>query len=177
MNKITSDKLGCIINKPILYVSCGIPGSGKTTFLNKVKKEDEIIVSRDDIRMPMLKKQEDFFKHEKEVYKIFITKIGEGLQSGHNVYADATHLNRFSRQKLFDNLKGYFPNLDYSLEAIYFNVPIQICLQRNKNRTGRARVPEPAILSMANSFSKPLPTEGFCHIWIVDQNQKIEKEW
>lgn len=176
MNKIASPKLGCIINKPILYVSCGIPGSGKTTFLNKVKKENEIIVSRDDIRTPLLKKQEDFFKHEKEVYKTFITKIGKGLQSGYNVYADATHLNRFSRQKLFDNLEGYFPNLEYILEAIYFNVPIQICLQRNNNRTGRARVPEHAILSMANNFSKPLFTEGFCHIWVVDQDGKVSKE-
>lgn len=164
------------MNKPILYISCGIPGSGKTTFLKKNKKEDEILISRDDIRVKFLKEKDFFFKHEKRVYKILIDSIAKGLQEGKNVYADATHLNMISRSKLINSLNGRF-NIDYDLEMIYFDVPLSICLERNNKRTGVERVPEVAIRSMYNSLNKPTKEEKARHLWIVDKDGIVSKEW
>ena len=47
--------------EPILYISCGIPGSGKSTFLKKHFGPDELIVSRDDIRFQVLGEAEEYF--------------------------------------------------------------------------------------------------------------------
>ena len=49
---------------------------------------------------------------------ILIQKIGKELSIGKNVYADATHLNENSREKLLNNLKKFF--------HMYFNEEINL---------------------------------------------------
>ena len=78
-------------NQGILYISCGVPGSGKSTFLNKIKGKDEVIVSRDEIRFSLLKPGENYFAHEEEVFRLFCNKIADYIKQGKDVYADATH--------------------------------------------------------------------------------------
>lgn len=164
------------MNKPTLYISCGLPGAGKSTFLKANKKEDEIIVSRDEIRFSLLKEQENYFHNEKTVFKIFIQTIGEELSKGKNVYADATHLNDNSRYKVLNNLKNIFPNLNFNIEIIYFNVPLNVCLERNYQREGIRQVPKDIIIYMSHSLNKPL-SKYAKHLWIINENQEIEKEW
>ena len=161
---------------PTLYISCGVPGSGKSTFLKKNKKEDEIIVSRDEIRFNLLKKGDAYFKNEKQVYNLFIQKIGKELSIGKNVYADATHLNENSREKLLNNLKKFFPNLNFNIEIIFFKVPLHICLERNNKRDGREKVPENLVVHMFNLLDKSY-TNYAKHLWIIDENGIVYKEW
>lgn len=164
------------MDKPTLYISCGLPGAGKSTFLKANKKEDEIIVSRDEIRYSLLREKDAYFQHELKVFDLFIQQIGEGLSSGKNVYADATHLNGRSRSKLMGRLNEAFPNLKYNIEVIYFDVPLYICLERNNQRTGRARVIEDAIIHMSNILEKPYPDYAK-HLWIIDEDGIVYKEW
>ena len=165
------------MSKPTLYISCGLPGSGKSTFLKANKAKDEVIVSRDEIRYSILKENDAYFEHELTVYSIFIYEIGKALKQGKNVYADATHLNGRSRSKLMGRLKNNFPNLEFNVEFIFFDVPIYICLERNKKRTGRERVPEDAILNMAKALRKPYEFDYGKHLWVVDEDGIIYKEW
>lgn len=156
-----------------LYISCGIPGSGKTTFLNKIKKENEIIVSRDDIRFSLLKEGEDYFSHEDEVFNIFINTITKYINSGYNVYADATHLNRGSRAKLTYSLKkeGCKPS---SIETIFFNVPLDICLERNNKRKGtKAFVPKGIIKRMY--FQLDPPSGEYSKGWVINEKGEVSK--
>lgn len=155
-----------------LYISCGIPGSGKTTFLKKYVGKDEAIISRDDIRFTLLKEGEAYFSHEKEVYSSFINIIAEHINSGHNVYADATHLNSTSRTTLLSSLKkvGCEPS---AIEAILFDVPIDVCIERNEKRKGtRAYVPITVIRNMYSSLTYPIE---FPTVWIVDKDGNISK--
>ena len=89
----------------ILYISCGIPGSGKSTFLKSHIAPTERIVSRDEIRFSLLKEGEEYFSHEDEVWDIFIHTIADSINNGINTYADATHLTQKSRSALFYQLK------------------------------------------------------------------------
>lgn len=160
------------MSKGILYISCGVPGSGKTTFLKAHKNPNEEIISRDDIRFSLLKEGEDYFSHEKEVFDIFVSKITQLINAGTNVYADATHLNSASRAKLTDALfdAGCQPA---DVQAILFDIPIDICLKRNENRKGtKAYVPRGVIRRMFESLSYPIE---FSHVWIVDEKGKVSK--
>lgn len=138
-----------------LYISCGLPGSGKSTFLADTVDESEIIVSRDEIRFSILKEGEEYFSHEIAVFNTFVNTIKYYLELGYNVYADATHLNSKSRGKLYYALvrKGCVPK---EVVTIYFDVPIDICIARNEFRKGTKRyVPPRSIYQMNESLFKP----------------------
>lgn len=145
-----------------LFVMCGIPGSGKTYFCKNQIKGNFKYVSRDEIRFSLLGEDDEYFSKETEVFKLFVHSIEEGLEKGLDVYADATHLNPGSRAKLLnciDNAK--------EVNAIYFNVPLDLILKQNRQRGGRAYVPEDQIENMAKSYRRPQKSEGFVHIWMV----------
>ena len=136
-----------------LYILCGIPACGKSTWARKFCANKRIAyVSRDEIRFAMLKDGEDYFAHEKEVFKRFVSAIVHFLPYD-DVVADATHLNEFSRRKLTQAIDMQFK--DYNIIYVTFDVDLNVCLERNKNREGRAVVPELVMKNMARDFKIP----------------------
>jgi predicted kinase len=143
-----------------LYILCGPSGCGKSTWAEKFMCENEDIryVSRDDIRYSILKEDEDYFAHEKEVFKKFAGTITETLIDGFDVIADATHLNEFSRRKLTQaiDMRGY---KEYEIIYVVFNTDAETCIERNKAREGRRNVPENIIRNMCRDFRAPTMDE------------------
>ena len=76
---------------PRLYILCGPSGSGKSTWaLDFIDKHNEVwYVSRDDIRLDLLSDGEDYFSHEKEVFKTFAGLLYTFLSNGQDAIADA----------------------------------------------------------------------------------------
>ena len=63
-----------------LYLMCGVPGAGKSTFIKKRTRLDHaVVVSRDAIRFSIVKPDEEYFSHEDEVVKIFWEQINKAL--------------------------------------------------------------------------------------------------
>ena len=141
---------------PKLYILCGPSGSGKSTWaLDFINKHNEVwYVSRDDIRLDLLSDGEDYFSHEKEVFKTFAGILYTLLSNGKDVIADATHLNMFSRCKLIQaiDMRGY---KEYEIIYVVFHTNVETCIEHNKNRTGRANVPENIIRNMCRDFRDP----------------------
>lgn len=134
-----------------LYLMCGVPGSGKSYWCKKNIPEEALYVSRDEVRFSMLEDKDEYFSKETEVFREFIRKIDEGLASGRDVYADATHLTKASRYKTWVNLK----NKPERTMVILIKVPLEVALARNENRSGRAYVPENVIRDMFDSLTPP----------------------
>lgn len=157
---------GRIHDIPRLYVMCGAPGSGKSTWAKRHFK-DLGYVSRDEIRFHLLQPGDDYFAHEKEVYERFIANIKIGLMWGDTI-ADATHLNLGSRRKLYESLSKAI-DFPYEIYFVFMDTPLAVCLKRNEQREGRAKVPERSITEMFSKMS--IPTVGEYEkvkgVWIV----------
>lgn len=139
-----------------LFVMCGPPASGKSTFCiykcslnNKAKW-----ISRDNIRFSLLKPGDDYFSKETQVYQTFLKEINTYLTRGYDVYADATHLNSYSRAKLFRGLNINKNNTQ--VIAVVMQTPPEECISRNELRKGtKTYVPRHAIEKMIYGFKPP----------------------
>lgn len=131
----------------------GIPGSGKSTWLRTHLGDGDAYVSRDEVRFSIISDDEDYFAHETEVFDKFVAEIEENLNKGLRVFADATHINWASRRKLLERIHDK-DNID--IDVYVFKTPLETCLERNEQRTGRAVVPRSVIRRMGGQMTHPL---------------------
>jgi len=141
-----------------LYVMCGCPGAGKSTFIQKyLNKENMVIVSRDEIRFSLLQPNEDYFSHEGEVLNKLWEKTNTALSQGKNVVVDQTSLTPKSRRWLLSHIHGYD-----TVKLIWIDEDIFTCLERNEKRKGtKSYVPRGKIRRMHEQFVEPTLDEGF----------------
>ena len=139
-----------------IWLLSGLPGSGKSTWARqKITENGGVWCSRDEVRFSIVKEDEEYFSHENEVFNTWIKQINEALENPEveNVYIDATHLNDKSRNKVLNRLTK---NTDIEkIINVLFLTPLETCLERNKQRSGRAVVPEEVIRNMAKTFQIP----------------------
>ena len=147
--------------KQHVHLLCGIPGSGKSTWVNKQMKDDESIwISRDEVRKSMVGEDVSdakYFSRETEVFAEFVKQVNDAISLDYeHIYVDATHINPASRNKLLNRL---YTNENSALILEVFTTPIEECVRRNSLREGFARVPDSAIYRMAEGFKYPTREE------------------
>lgn len=139
-----------------VWLLSGLPGSGKSTWARqKIVENGGVWCSRDEVRFSIVKEDEEYFSHEDEVFNTWIKQINKALENPEveDVYIDATHLNDKSRNKVLNRLTK---NTDIEkITNVLFLTPLETCLERNKQRSGRAVVPEEVIKNMAKTFQIP----------------------
>lgn len=158
--------------KNVLILMVGIPGSGKTTIAKRRASDRDIYISRDEIRFSLLNDGEDYFSKENLVLKTFIKKINQAIESDKYrfIFADATHLNRNSRQKILTHLV----TKPATIFAMYVDTPLEVAIARNEKRIGRAYVPPKQIKKMYNSIETPTKQEGIDVVFILDENGNLD---
>ena len=146
---------------PKLYILCGPSGCGKSTWARKFMDiyfdEDIRYVSRDEIRFSLVKEDEDYFSHEKEVFRKFAATLALTLSDGFDVIADATHITKISRQKLTQAIDRLFT--DYQIVYVNCYLDEELCVIHNSARAGRLHVPEQVVRNMCRQFEVPSLTE------------------
>lgn len=140
-----------------LFLMCGVPGAGKSTWL---AKQNAYTISRDEIRFSLIKNGEDYFSKEDEVFKRFINEIQENIDSDdapEDIYCDATHITKKSRNKVLKSLD--LTNVN-NITVIVIRPSLTECLRRNAKREGRRCVPNYVIRRMYVQFQPPEDDEN-----------------
>ena len=112
------------------------------------------------------------FAKEKEVFKTFITSIQLAMSDAfdyNEIYIDATHLNEHSRQKVLNKLNVSH----WDIYLVNFTTPIEVCIERNSHRTGRAFVPESVIKNMESWRDNIQPVFKYDY-YLIEINEKGE---
>ena len=76
-------------------------------------------------------------------------------------YLDATNLTPHDRHSWIKLAKDF----GYDIQAVYFDVPLEVCLERNQRR--QRVVPEDGMRKMAAKLKPPTFVEGFSKITVV----------
>jgi len=146
----------------------GVPGSGKSTWVDAQKDFNTFVVSTDriieDIANTYMMTYDAAFKDligfaEKTMFN----RLAKLAEAGSDIYIDRTNLSVKSRKRIIDILKPF----GYNFKAVVFPVPDKEEWQRRLDSRLGKTIPKHVLESMAMNFQHPMMEEGFSKISYV----------
>jgi predicted kinase len=133
-----------------LVILVGLPASGKTTYYRSHFADTHVHVSKD--RMPNARRRDDLQERA----------ITDALESGRSVVVDNTNPSPAVRAPLIALGRRHGARII----AYYFDTAVKDCV-RNRQREGKARVPDVAIFVTSKKLVPPTASEGFDEVHVV----------
>ena len=134
-----------------VWIMCGLPGSGKSTYIKEELPKSVNIISQDYIRQELGIMKDDEHKaignseQEKEVRRINFDRIDNCINNRKDFVVDNTNIKSGYVQNLYDRLKKAGANV----KIIIIDTPVNICKERRKNN-----IPEKVIDDMQLGIDK-----------------------
>ena len=129
----------------------GLQASGKSTFARSTFGATHQYVSKD-----LLRNNSNPTRRQRQL-------IESALQQGISVVVDNTHATREAREELIALGQLYHADI----LGYYFAVQIEQCLERNRTRKGKAKVPDVALFATLKKLTRPSYAEGFTKLFYV----------
>ncbi len=144
--------------KGYVVLAIGLPGSGKTTWF---RRRGVTPLSSDLLRNIL------FDDVEEQRYQGLVFSTLRSLLRARLIarmpwnYVDATNLSIHERRQWIKMAKSF----GYEVQAVFFDVPLEVCLQRNSKRD--RSVSAEVMRKMAEKLKPPVFEEGFAKITVV----------
>lgn len=142
--------------KKEVIITCGIPGSGKSTWRDAFLKAQSgfLLIHPDSIRKELTGSEEDQSKNA-EVFKLAFSRMDVALKNGMSVLFDSCAQNRERRKPIIKIAKQN----GAEVRAVSFKVSLELAKQRNSKR--ERVVPEFVLDRMFQQWQDPSLSEGF----------------
>jgi predicted kinase len=136
----------------------GLQASGKTTFRQR-RFPDLAHVNLDTL-------------HTRNRERLLME---ECFASGASFVVDNTNPSRKDRERYITAAKEH----GYRVTGYYFQSSIHACMERNRRREGKARVPDVALASTYSKLEVPAWEEGFDELYYVriDRETFVTEPW
>ena len=153
-----------------LYMLCGVPGTGKSTWTKSINAPDCVVVSTDAIIELVTGSfgltYNDGFKDlikfaEAQMYR----NLEYFLQNNLDIIWDQTNLTPAVRASKLSRI----PENYYKIAVHFETPPVDILTPRLTSRPGKT-IPTTVIESMIGKYVPPQVSEGFDEVW-------VEKSW
>lgn len=129
----------------------GLQGSGKSTWVREHLAATHAVVSKD--HWPHARRRE---ARQRRV-------VADLLAEGRSVVVDNTNPGAAERAPLVAAARV----AGVPVRAVWLDTPVELCLERNEARTGRARVPLVGVHATRARLTPPSAEEGFDRIDVV----------
>lgn len=146
------------VKTAIIFI--GIPASGKSSFYKERFFDTHIRISLD-----MLK--------TRNREKLLFTSCIAAKQS---FVIDNTNASKAERERFIVPTR----EAEFRVIGYYFNSRVEEALERNRQREGKARIPDMGVRGVAGRLEMPDLVEGFDELWYVRMDGKggfIVAEW
>ena len=133
-----------------LVLMMGVQGSGKSTFYAHYLAEDFVRINLDTLKT----------RNRERLL------IEECLADGKSYAVDNTNPTRADRERYIPAAR----ERGYRVVGYLMQTGLENCLDRNRGREGKARVPDVAIYATARKLELPSFEEGFDELYLVENN-------
>jgi predicted kinase len=149
--------------KGVVVLAIGLPGSGKSSWF---KRHNITPLSSDMLRALLFDDSQEQ-RFQDLVFSNLRSMLKARLIARRPTnYVDATNLTPQERHNWVKLAKDY----GYEAQAVFFDVPLEVCLERNKKRN-RA-VEEEVMRRMSSKLRPPTFEEGFSKLTVVRVKKK-----
>lgn len=138
------------MTKPTLYMTIGLPGSGKTEW---AKSTGHKVFSSDAIREELGDVNDQ--NQNNKVFEILHKRVKDALCAGESCVYDATNVASKRRRAFLNEIRRF----DCIKTAVMFIVDPDILRERNKSR--ERQVPGEVISRMLHRLQPPVDSEGW----------------